>query len=80
MTIRHILGISGVKDSAALFIGNPLETSRRSVGSFHFLILLHESYNSFVPYHFKRLLREEKAFFLSKNTIKKTFIRFLTIQ
>ena len=34
MTIRHILGISGGKDSAALFIGNPLETSRRSVGSF----------------------------------------------
>ena len=40
MTIRHILGIFGVKDSAALFIGIPLETSRRSVGGFPSLILL----------------------------------------
>lgn len=31
MTIRHILGISGGKDSAALLIGNPSVTSRRSI-------------------------------------------------
>lgn len=30
--VRHILDISGGKDSAALFIGNPRETSQRSVG------------------------------------------------
>ena len=34
MTIRHILGIFGGKDSAALLIGNPSVTSRRSVGDF----------------------------------------------
>ena len=51
-------------------------TANHGIGSSHFLILLHESYNPFVPYHFKRLPREEKAFFLSKNTIKKTFTRF----
>lgn len=34
MTRWHILGISGGKDSAALFIGDPSVTSRRSVGGF----------------------------------------------
>lgn len=32
--VRHILGISGGKDSVALFIGDPSVTSRRSIGSF----------------------------------------------
>lgn len=32
MNVRHILGIFGGKDSAALFIGNPPVTSRRFQG------------------------------------------------
>lgn len=44
MIIQYILGISGGKDSAALLIGNPSVTSRRSVGGFISSILLHGFY------------------------------------
>lgn len=40
MKVRHILGIFGGKDSAALFIGNPSVTSLRSVGGLPSSILL----------------------------------------
>ncbi len=43
--VRHILGISGGKDSAALFMGNPSVISRRSLGDFPSSILLRGFYN-----------------------------------
>ncbi len=48
MTIRHILGIFGGKDSAALFIGNPSVTSRRSVGGFLSSSFLRGFFDSFI--------------------------------
>ena len=46
-SIRHILGISGGKDSATLYIGNPSVTSRQSAGGSHSSILLRGFYNPF---------------------------------
>ena len=44
-SIRHILGISGGKDSAVLFIGNPSVISRRSAGGSTSSILLRGLYD-----------------------------------
>lgn len=43
--VRHILGISDGKDSASLFMGNPLVISRRPLGDFPSSILLRGFYN-----------------------------------
>lgn len=43
--VRHILVISGDKDSAALFVGNPSVISRRPLGDFPSSILLRGFYN-----------------------------------
>lgn len=43
--VRHILGISSGKDSAALFMGNPSMIFRRPFGGIPSSILLHEFYD-----------------------------------
>lgn len=49
--VRHILGISGGKDSAALFMGNPSVNSRRTLGGFPSSILLRGFYDPSICWH-----------------------------